>query len=352
MEEQEYIVNIWSPTRHKDSFGQFVEKYDIQRGIITGSHRPKRIPIENRVCRFCGKKSAETEFREAAHLIPEGLGNTTHFSDVECHACNKKLGKYEQHLIKFLEPLRLLHFGTKKGNRYPVFNSPMRAASIHISTIKDTEVIVLTRPNPELDNIKFAEATNTLTLTMPLNPYSPHDLFLGLTKIGLSLIDDSEVSEYKFAYDYLLGEKEKSQLASQIAIHHLPLLIPFPPAAFLFRRKQDVPNTPKHFLVLHVYNCIFTIPLMLNTSDMNMYLNSIPFNMPPPLLYLPLSNDIGIKTTFRSFDSLENVTLEEFSFSMQMNPDELKNGAVFNPATGKITPADILQSFRNYSDTK
>ena len=47
---------------------------------------------QNRVCRFCGKRSPEVTFESEAHAIPEALGNKSIFSAYECDVCNHMFG--------------------------------------------------------------------------------------------------------------------------------------------------------------------------------------------------------------------------------------------------------------------
>ncbi len=60
-----------------------------------------------RVCRFCGRDSANTRFRHDAHAIPHLLGNRTLFTREECDQCNLFFGStIENDLGNWTKPTR------------------------------------------------------------------------------------------------------------------------------------------------------------------------------------------------------------------------------------------------------
>ena len=331
MEQKPIHIDIWSPSRYNDRFTGFAAKYDIQGAIFCGTPTKPLKPVAERICRFCKKNSTETEFRDTAHLIPDGIGNSTHFSDFECHPCNKLLGKYDNDLIKYLEPMRLFHWGTKKGGVYPIFNSPLKAAQVHIGALKNTEVIVFTRPDITKDTIAFDPSTSTINLSFPLNSYSPRNIYLSLLKIGLSMVADEETAEYAAAYRYLIDNSIVTKFSSLVTVYHLPIGSPLPPAAVLFRRKPGAKETPKHYLNLYVYNNIFTIPLVPNLNDLYFY--NKPMTIPPPILILPFPDDVRIGMENLPFKGDEVVKNHIMNLSLEMNKKELKNGVRLDPKT-------------------
>lgn len=339
MERQEILIDMWSPSRYDERFAAFQSNYEIQQSVVCGNPYRELIPIDKRVCRFCKKDSTQTEFRDTAHLIPDGLGNTTHFSDFECHSCNKFLGRYDNDLIKYLEPMRLLHWGTKKGGVYPIFNSPMRAAQLHIGALLNTDAIVFTRPDTSLDTIGFDSESSTLNLNFPLNPYSLYHIYLSLLKIGLSLIDDNETPEYEAAYGLLLDNNIAQKFESLVTVYHIPIGSPLPPIAVLFRRNPSAKDTPKHYLNFYVYNNIFTIPLIPNLSDLHLYKN--PIKIPPPILILPDKDDVRIGMENLHFNGKEVVKNHQVNLAMILNKEELRNGVKLD-TTGKMTPVDYF----------
>jgi hypothetical protein len=339
MEEKIIYINMWSPLGYKNRYLDFESKYYVQAAVFCGTPTKELQPIAQRVCRFCKKDSTQTEFRDTAHMIPDGIGNNTHFSETECHACNKLLGKYDNDLVKYLEPMRLFHWGTKKGGVYPIFNSPMKAAQVHIGALKDTEVIVFSRPDITKDTIAFDPDTSTMKLSFPLNPYSPRNIYLSLLKIGLSIIADDETGEYAAAYRYLIDNSVITEFNSLVTVYHLPIGSPLPPAAVLFRRKAGAKETPKHFLNLYVYNNIFTIPLIPNLNDLHFY--NKPITIPPPILILPYPDDVRIGMENLHFKGDEVVKNHIVNLSMEMNKEELKNGVRLDPKTGQMTPVDF-----------
>jgi len=88
-------------------------------------------------CRYCGKDSSNTSFRNKSHSIPEFLGNHQLISLDECDLCNKYFSeKLENHLAEFTMPYRL--FGAIKGkNQIPVLKSKNKKSRIEYEKEKN-----------------------------------------------------------------------------------------------------------------------------------------------------------------------------------------------------------------------
>src|SRR5688500_17375532 len=105
----EEIVMRTAP-EYYESADKFMKTYIVQEFLLLDeSNKHLLRPKNERICRFCGKSSSDTVFKDFAHLIPESLGNKLVFSDFECDNCNHLFGTYDNHLANFIGPDRPLN---------------------------------------------------------------------------------------------------------------------------------------------------------------------------------------------------------------------------------------------------
>lgn len=136
----EDFLKVYEPV---DFIGPNDERYNIKK------LKPKRA----RVCRFCGKPSGQTQFREDAHLVPDSIGNKDLFSDFECDHCNRFFGlQFENELAPFLG-ISLTLTVAKTRNGIPTFKSPGHKVKARAAAIQGSDTIIISREDPNDDSI-------------------------------------------------------------------------------------------------------------------------------------------------------------------------------------------------------
>jgi hypothetical protein len=140
---------------------------------------------ESRQCRFCGKTSSETSFRNVAHAIPESLGNKRLISLEECDECNTYFSKeLDDSLAKYLQPYRTLFFiKGKKGP--PSYKTDDKTARID-------PVDGRLRISGEEEKVFSKGQNGDLEMFLHRQPYRPLSVFKAFVKIALSILPSEE----------------------------------------------------------------------------------------------------------------------------------------------------------------
>ena len=142
--------------------------------------------VEERICRFCGKKVPEVSFiSNRSHAISEFLGNKRIFCLEECKACNSRFGStIEQEFSWMLSSaLTLFLVKGKRGYRKTVGKNFVIEPFV-INNGKEFYFKYEARENhsiPEIDGYKQFDATSI--------KYIPQDVYKCLCKYVISLID-------------------------------------------------------------------------------------------------------------------------------------------------------------------
>ena len=183
-----------------DRIGSYLwEHYEVR--IYKGDER-RSIGVYDknmRVCRFCGKKTPEVSFKHKSHAISEALGNKGLVCLEECDDCNKRFNEsIEQDLIQMMLPHLQLH-GISGKNGIPVIKGDGFTMKLDTSTRatlgRDTiKYIFRDMPNSK-DPQKILAGINKDY--DPFLQYTPQNIYKCLCKYALSLMDASELTNFK-----------------------------------------------------------------------------------------------------------------------------------------------------------
>lgn len=178
---------------------EFYEKnYVIHKLIIPDG---KKMFVGNKLkrkCRFCGKTEPEVSFKERAHAFPEFTGNKTHFSYEECDSCNHKFSEgIEDNLAKYTKNFH--SFGQIRGKKgVPTIKNNVEGGEFRVELGKDALEITIPQNSAVLSLEK-----NVAEFTVNTEPLIPLSAFKCLVKMGLSLLDKSELELFSDAITWL-----------------------------------------------------------------------------------------------------------------------------------------------------
>ena len=234
----------------------FRDNYHVLSAGCYGSGRKIYIGSQERACRFCGRDSTETTFKNDAHAIPEFLGNHQLILLDECDACNKEFSEnLEDHLDKYTKPYRTLaHIkGKKKIPKYKSKDekgvvSVGKEASFHIGHLRSEMV--------------FEETENSFKMKLEFEPHIPAAVFKALVKIAISLIkNECELPAFAMTIKWL---REKNH--SEYFLHPLTMMRSFAPGFFLntgvrtvLLRRKPSKLVPYSILVIHFGNWVYQL---------------------------------------------------------------------------------------------
>lgn len=245
---------------------------------------------ETRVCRFCGRREPEVSFRSKAHAIPEMLGNKTLFMNYECDSCNQHFGTgIENNLAAWSKPNRTLYRirgksgvpKTKKvgsENGWRIEND----TSLRITDYASDPVAKLDQQNKQI------------TLTPSRDPYTPIAVLKALVKIGLAILPESEIGNFRETIEWIRSlDHDKPFISNWPTYHTLqpgPMVCNLITVAIM-RRKSSVTDVPYAFCLLGFGNDLYQIFLPCPQQDKVIHAREIfvpPFPTPAttfPSLY-------------------------------------------------------------------
>ncbi len=340
---------------HKDYLEQsqcFINTYDLIDVIIPGRTDLNVLkPKKERICRFCGKKYGDTQFKEKAHLISEMLGNKELLSDFECDQCNHYFDKFEDQLSNFLGIYRTLS-GTKGKEGIPGFTSPGKAIKAKGEIILDDETIIISRESIENGAIIVDPVRGLINIKYKKNPFSPLMIYKAILKIALSIINDNEIkSDYRLALDYLMGRDNIMFTGCLMNGYIFPFnyksLLPY---AYLFKKRDTNAMTHTHLIALYFQNLIFAFPVPLNKNDLFFYNKGeqLNFTLYPPFFPYENTGDLTLRGFQEIFSSEEKVRDYEDEIIIEIDPEQLAQSGVFDSKNdhlfdSKFNPSEVVQ---------
>ncbi len=194
--------------KNKLAIKWYTDNYNIHIGDPINLDNDKKnklfIGSENkRICRFCGKIEPKTTFKKIAHAIPEFLGNHNLITYEECDECNKYFGDgIEQHFAKYTFPQRTISQIIGK-NGIPKYETNDNEIKIWIDKIVNVEV----RGNA---CYKIDKENKHITINTKTQEHIPREVYRCLVKMALSLIERSELENFKDAIHWLKNSNPKT----------------------------------------------------------------------------------------------------------------------------------------------
>jgi HNH endonuclease len=248
-----------------------------------------------RKCRLCQQTYPATTFRNEAHFFPEFLGNKTLISSVECDRCNAMVAHYEHDFANFLGFTRTIQSVKKKKGGFPVFISPDKAiTAVSKQHEADGITVDIERGNPGDSSFQYDENRGLSIIEYLKLPYTPLKIYKFLLKIGLSVIDNNEVTKYQRAFSLVASKKlDNDPTLEDFAIVHyydLPFTVCLEkPLAFLFKKRNRQDILPTHILLLYTLNLKIQVQLPYYLDDYWLYKNETRMGVPvcPPIFGYP-----------------------------------------------------------------
>ena len=244
---------------------------------------------DNRVCRFCGRNDATASFKDRAHAIPESLGNKSLFTTYECDKCNHLFGTtIENDLGAYTKPGRV--FARIRGKRsvpslkqHGAVERPWRIdvqdSEFHISEYEDDSLVDIVHEG------------NRIELVVTKDAYTPVAVVKAFVRIGLTLVPETELSNFRDALDWIMetdhgAQRGPRRVATTVTFQPGPMPNDVICAAVL-RRKASVRNVPYAFLVLTFGNHQYQVCIPSETQDRHLF----GADLEMPLLPTPFSVD-------------------------------------------------------------
>jgi hypothetical protein len=254
---------------HYDVIGEWLVRPGTK--IVLGDKK-------NRVCRFCGLQPPKVKFSKVAHAIPEALGNKSVETEYECDTCNEFFGGGIEHdLGNWSKPMRTMArirgktgVPTLKRGGATGWRIEYGETGFQIKSYEDDPVFTLD------------EANKTITFKLKRDPYTPVAVLKAFMKIGLTLMPEEEVQNFKPVIAWVKDKNHTRKFAEKSPIFYSFQPGPMPSdliAAFVLRRKQGVTDCPYAFLVLGYGNEVFQVALPSQQHDAAN--NGKPVSMPP-----------------------------------------------------------------------
>lgn len=321
----------------------FFEHYDLETEIVCPEKKMVlSILKKDRVCRFCNKKEPEVKFKNAAHVIPESLGNRYLISAFECDTCNTRSGRYDDHLSHFLGVSRTLN-KTRGKEKVPTFKSPdknIRAEQSEFYGIKDA--ITISRENVSDESFSFDPSTGMGKLTFKKASYIPLLVYKSVLKMALTCVNGPHAAFYQLAIRYLMSNQLDNEVTgvSKLYSYHVPLGMGWEvPFAAIYKKKDLISPIPTHIFMIYFQNTIFQLFIPLHLSDIKLLNNkTIPLYWCPPL-FGDLRDAFETPVQIRDYDltSTELVKGEEETIVYKLSPDDLSKIISRDPETGEIS---------------
>ena len=213
--------NILMPS---NSFDVEYENWIVHK-IPLGEDNRKPITVGGsqipRVCRVCEKNSDDgIKFSKKAHILPQGLGNRELISTEECNHCNEHVGSpLEDHLIKFLSPMRSLYPARTRGGRAKHKPKAGKTSSSIESRHASSPPITITsfEDDPNITTKMDAEK-NVMHITARTQPVSLMKVAKSLARISYLTLPTEELENYKPIRDWFLDQAEYHPILTEVKI--------------------------------------------------------------------------------------------------------------------------------------
>lgn len=327
---EQTTLGVFFPPGYYEQAEQFFERYEMKGIVANGDPAYSKRSLRGystRTCRFCGRSHPQAPFSDYSHLVPQLIGNSNLYSDVECDDCNARFSGLEDDLANFLGISRSI-VGFSLDKKTKGFKG--RKLSAKSRSFIGDNVLVLAPEDTTWDN-------GRLTIRYTKNAFVPNRVYRSLLKSALSLVSDSEIAcNYELALEYLRGN-DFIQQGAFIAGYNLSFGINLPMHVYRFEKKRREDQIPTHLFAFYFQNRIIVFPVPFRREDLIRCRNGFTIHMPPPCFVSEEDRDIAMPVPFqRDLSSGNKIDNEEENFIMMPDPEALRNACVYNPATGEI----------------
>jgi hypothetical protein len=232
---------------------------------------------DRKFCRFCGLSSPRATFRKRAHAIPEATGNKSLYTHYECDACNILFGTgIENDFGNWTKPMRTISRIIGK-NGVPTIERKNDGYRIQ-SGASGLEIY----QNAIGQFVEIDDVNKIIRLKLPRDAYTPVAVLKTFFKMGLSLLSETEIENYRNALDWIRCSDHTNVLINKCNIFHTSYR--WHPGngrirLILLRKIKENDNLPCVFFIVNYGNEQFQIPLL--SLELDHHLNNISFEILP-----------------------------------------------------------------------
>lgn len=242
-------------------------RYDLLAyETMSGKHKACLGDKNDRLCRYCGKRSPAVQFRKKAHAFPQAIGNRWIIDYWECDTCNALFsGMLEDDFVKYLGPQRTLS-RIHGSNGVPSFQR--KKGELRIEWDGDT--LKITTPNE--NDVVIDEDGKGFTLRVELQPYTPMGVFKCFVKMALAVMPEAEL---KFCKHLIKWISEKQHSTESFPFSPLLIFTQFMPFHMpndviiysLQKRKEGITNVPFMQFTILIHNTHYQFFLPMPEQD-------------------------------------------------------------------------------------
>ena len=268
-ERKSMIFNIHEifSGEYLDAFETFIAHYSPDVIAPFAKNYPKLKPRKERQCRFCKKGYGETTFKKEAHVMPQFLGNKYLIHDIECDDCNSLFSKYETSFASYIGLQRTTDkISGQRG--IPKYNNKEGTLIAYVEKDeKGKEIISI--DCIESESAKYMAEGNSILISAKKMPYIPLHVAKSLFKIGYSLVNENEISEYDIIEKVLTTSIYDDKLTEYCKIVKFTFPNKFlEPFLIGYKRNKssDHVNIPKRIFILYFGRFAYEF-ILLNSKD-------------------------------------------------------------------------------------
>ena len=255
---------------NQEKHDAFFKVYEYQNHASTDLAELTVVGGDSKFCRFCFKSAPVVTFKKLAHVIPQAVGNRYLVSLFECDSCNESFSKCELSFTSYMSVFRAL----ARVKNYNKKKKHVRHKEPNVSIESNDKglEIFLEGNHPEI--LHLDKNTRQLILNVTLPPYIPIDVYRVFVKVGLSLIDQSEMKSFEKAFWFLLNSSQDYKLQKFAYCQTYVTSVPGPaiyrqPHVTLYTKKNEFKDSlhPQKVMIFFFANHNWQINLPFNAND-------------------------------------------------------------------------------------
>lgn len=267
----------------RKTYKRFLDSFELEKAIDTNTFERKTYldsKSNPQYCRFCNRYFPEVSFKTDSHLIPQFLGSKYLLSHFECDNCNSHFKSYENDFANFIGVIRSIAGITGKSRNPKLSTDKLKIFQEEDKTIRFVSA----------DIVKAIEnGDKQIMIPAVKNKFTPINVYRAILKIALGLIEESEVNNFRSAFEFLLSDDDIYYNKVKNSMTIMRIFVPGPsvlesPHVHLWKRKSLEIEMPEKLAVIHVKNLKYIIPIPLNKNDNHLKGKSLEVPMCPIIL--------------------------------------------------------------------
>ncbi|OPB84419.1 HNH endonuclease [Elizabethkingia ursingii] len=246
--------------KFQEEINTIIENYQLIGHMDISKVLSKRKVLDKSgKCRFCGKDSSETTFKTESHILPQFIGNKFVVSNFECDQCNEKFSRIlENDFANFMKLFHTIN-GIKGGKKIPTY----KKNGIRISTSDGNHFKIEGIDDTSINDkgIHFRSESDE---------FIPIAVYKMLTKIALSMVNETQISNFSKTLSWL---QEETHSSPEFNNGSFPLIITinknnsekFNISVLLAKKKSR--NSPIPSYIFKLYYNIFSFQIFIPFID-------------------------------------------------------------------------------------